>query len=114
MYNNLTSLLPIILSMTVLVSAETMTVSGSTFPETTVSPSPQFAVIVTLPSSPDKNHFLLKDISSINQPVTGSAVNITPASLEETISWMTTHISPMIDCPCCRLNNLKLLIEYNE
>ena len=53
-HSSLTSLLPTLISFTVRRSAVlvTRTVSGSATPDTTVSPRPQLAVMVSLPLSP--------------------------------------------------------------
>ena len=113
---NLISLEPIVLLMTNIWSASTMIVSGSTWPETTVSPRPQLAVIVTLPSSPNlwRKYYFLKIFTHIQSllPVTGSAVKITPANADVTISWMTTHISVMIGWPFCLLQ-MNSNYDYN-
>ena len=56
------------------VAVSTTKWSGLTAPETTDSPSPGLASIT----------------ASSRRPVTGLAVNITPATCDCTMSWMTT------------------------
>ena len=87
-------------------------VSGSTCPDTTDSPRPQLEVIVTRPVSPKVKSFFLSHFFVQKSPVTGSEVNITPASSDWTISWITTHISVTTSWLCWRLIRIEWRLTF--